>query len=716
MLGDWAFYGQSSEVVRCVASGVVLRRGGWERHADLQLQCMETMKSNLVSSRRLGAGSIILAVALIFLQSTSVCAQVDDFDDGNDEGWTRFNPLTVVGAGATWSFPGGAYRLEAPAPPVPNAGPARAFTYRAEARYTNFFAAVDILAWNNDVNQAFGILGRGDHIGPGTTQGYVCNYNPNQSSGQPGGQFQINRATGEAEDGTLASANVTLEAGRTYRMVFMGVGSTLVGKLYDLEDLTRPIATIIAHGNEDDRVATYPDGYCGLFVFFRGGSAQWAESTSLADATFDNYMAAVTAPETVAEPGTPHGVVGMLQAINRVPVSYASFYPAGDGLEFNVSTLTSNEINVESVRLILNGRDVSSSLDIEGLSNQLQVRYGGLQPNRIFDARIELEDSQGRQSIQAWTFDTLTEEFLAAAPVVVIEAEDYNYELGQFQNYPPASGLNSAGIQVRGHGEGYFDALGGPDIDYSKAAHQFGAGVEPVYRLEDFVGTQAGSVELQPGAILINDHRRQKYIVDDLPEYQVRRTEAGDWLNYTRTFAPGQYHVYLRVASKARQDILLDRVTGDPTFLDQTTAPLGVFQVPNLGMNSIYRHVPLTDDNGNRLTLDLSATQTLRLTMGGEVGEFATRWTKALNYLLVLPVVDEPPQAVRLGNPQLDPTGFRVSFPSEQGRAYTLETSNRLDMPGSWTTADTATGDGQPIELTDPAPSGDVRFYRVRAE
>jgi hypothetical protein len=102
--------------------------------------------------------------------------------------------------------------------------------------------------------------------------------------------------------------------------------------------------------------------------------------------------------------------------------------------------------------------------------------------------------------------------------------------------------------------------------------------------------------------------------------------------------------------------------------------------------------------------------------MGGEVGEFATRWTKALNYLLVLPVVDEPPQAVRLGNPQLDPTGFRVSFPSEQGRAYTLETSNRLDMPGSWTTADTATGDGQPIELTDPAPSGDVRFYRVRAE
>jgi hypothetical protein len=681
---------------------------------------METMKSSTVSSRRLRAGSVILAVALVLLQSTSLRAQVDDFDDGNDEGWTRFNPLTVVGAGATWSFPDGAYRLEAPAPPVPNAGPARAFTYRADARYSDFFAAADILAWNNEVNQAFGILGRGDNIGPGTTQGYVCNYNPNQSSGQPGGQFQINRATGEAEDGTLASANVTLEPGRAYRMVFMGVGSTLTGKLYALEDLTRPIATIVAHGDEDDRAATYPDGYCGLFVFFRGGQAQWAESTSIADATFDNYVAAATAPETVAEPGTPHGVAGMPQAINRVPVSYASFYPAGDGLEFAVSTLTSNEINSESIRLILNGRDVSSSLHIEGPSNQLQVRYGGLQPNRIYDARIEIQDSEGRQSTQAWTFDTLTEEFLAAPPVVVIEAEDYNYELGKFQDNPPASGLNSAGVQVRGYGigsnEGYFDALGGPDIDYRKPMLQIGAGVEAVYRPEDFVGTQAGSVELQPGAILVNDHRRQKYIVDDLPEYQVRRTEAGDWLNYTRTFAPGQYHVYLRVASKARQDILLDRVTGDPTSLDQTTAPLGVFQVPNLGMNTIYRHVPLTDDNGNRVALDLSATPTLRLTMGGEGGEFATRWTKALNYLLFLPAVAEPPPAVRLGNLQLDPTGFRVSFPSESGRAYTLETSDRLDTPGSWTTADTATGDGQPIELTDPAPSGDVRFYRVRTE
>jgi hypothetical protein len=674
------------------------------------------MKRNSASFRWIRPESILLAVTLSLLQSASVRAQVDDFDDGDDAGWTRFDPLTIVGAGATWSFPDGAYRIEAPAPPVPDAGPARAFTYRTDQRYTDFFASVDILAWDNAVNQAFGILGRGDNIGLGTTQGYVCNYNPNQTSSQPGGQFQINRATNEAEDGTLASANVTLEPGRHYRMVFMGVGTTLTGRLYDLEDLTRPIATIIARGDEDDRAATYPEGYCGLFVFFRGGAAQWASPTSTADATFDNYVAAATVPDAVPEPGTPHGVVGMPQAIDRVPASYASHYPAENGLEFVATTLTAAELDPEAIRLILNGRDVSSSLIISGSPDSWTVRYPSLQANRIYDARIELEDATGRRSIQAWTFDTLTEAFTAAAPVMVVEAEDYNYDLGQFQNDPPASGINSSGVQVRGDGIGYYDAFGSLDIDYFKATDQPGAGIEPVYRTDDFVGTQAGSVELQPGAILVNDHRREKYVVDDLPEYQVRRTEAGDWLNYTRTFAPGNYHVYLRVASRARQDIHLDRVTSDPTFLNQETEPLGLFSVPNLGMNIIYRHVPLTDQNGNRLALNLTGTQTLRLTMGGEPGEFATRWTKALNYLLFLPAVAEPPQAVRLEQLHLDPAGFRVSFPSEPDRTYTLETSDRLDAPGSWTTADTAAGDGSLIELADPAPAGAVRFYRVRAE
>lgn len=665
---------------------------------------------------RIPGGSLLLAGTLFLLQITPTHAQIDDFDDGNDDGWTRFDALSVVGAGATWSFPDGAVQIAAPAPSIPNAGPARAFTYRADQRYTDFFAAVDVLAWENDVNQAFGIFGRSDNIGLGTTQGYVCNYNPNQTSSQPGGQFQINRVTDEAEAGTVATANVTLQPGRRYRMVFMGVGTTLTGKLFDLEDLTQPIATIVAHGDEDDRAATYSEGYSGLFVFFRGGSAQWTEPTSTAGATFDNYHAAAAAPDSVTEPGTPHGVVGMPQAIDRTPVSYASFYPAGDGVEFVATTLTSADVAPQSVRFFLNGIDLSASLDVSGPPGALNVRYDGLQPNRVYDARIEMADDSGRQSTQSWTFDTLTEDFMASPAVTVIEAEDYNFEFGQFQNDPPASGLNSSGIQVRGDGDGYYNAFGGPDIDYFKPGDQPGAGTQPVYREFDFVGTQAGSDELQPGDTLINDHRRQKYVADDLPEYQVRRTVAGDWLNYTRTFAPGSYHVYLRVASKAQQDIRLDRVTGDPSSLLQETQALGVFQVPNLGMNIIYRHVPLTDDSGNRLALDLSGTQTVRLTMVGEPDEFATRWTKALNYLLFIPAVAEPPQTVRLDIVQFDSAGFRVSFPSEPGRTYTLETSDRLDTPGSWSTADTAAGNGNVIELADSNPAGAIRFYRVRAE
>ena len=42
-------------------------------------------------------------------------AQADTFDDGNDTEWSRYNPLDVFGASATYSFP-------VPISPVINTG------------------------------------------------------------------------------------------------------------------------------------------------------------------------------------------------------------------------------------------------------------------------------------------------------------------------------------------------------------------------------------------------------------------------------------------------------------------------------------------------------------------------------------------------------------------------------------------------------------------
>ena len=82
-------------------------------------------------------------------------AQSDDFNDGNDTGWKLLD-LTVVGSPATRTFPddgfgGKAYRILSPAPPVPDAGPARAFSYQTNI-YDNFYAAVDVVTWDNSLN------------------------------------------------------------------------------------------------------------------------------------------------------------------------------------------------------------------------------------------------------------------------------------------------------------------------------------------------------------------------------------------------------------------------------------------------------------------------------------------------------------------------------------------------------------------------------------
>ncbi|HVR37208.1 MAG TPA: hypothetical protein VMS21_15305, partial [Methylomirabilota bacterium] len=204
------------------------------------------------------SGSIVSMTLGILLATAGIArAQTDDFDDGNDDGWTRFDPLGGLGLPeATFSFPNGGYRLQAPPPPIPDAGPARAFSYLTENSYTEFYAAVDVVDWDDSVDQAFGILGRAGNVGLGETTGYVCNYNPNQTGSRPGGQFQINRVTGEAEDGTLATANITLIPGRSYRMVFIGTGTVMTGHLYDHLDLTAPVATLTVDGTEDDRVLT----------------------------------------------------------------------------------------------------------------------------------------------------------------------------------------------------------------------------------------------------------------------------------------------------------------------------------------------------------------------------------------------------------------------------------------------------------------------------
>lgn len=209
----------------------------------------------------------------------------DDFNDGNDAGWTRYDTIaTAVGfAQGTWSFPSGGYRMQAAASPAPGVvGPARIGSVRSEV-YSDFYVAVDVVNWDDSLDQSFGPFARLTNVGLGSTKGYVMTY---QARGK---DIDITRITGEAGERSVrenGNGDVALEPGKSYRFVFIGKGALLTARVYELSDLVNPIVEI--SGTDPD---PYTSGVTGLLVYDNSGNAD-----SIADATFDNYFTSDVEP------------------------------------------------------------------------------------------------------------------------------------------------------------------------------------------------------------------------------------------------------------------------------------------------------------------------------------------------------------------------------------------------------------------------------------
>jgi hypothetical protein len=224
-----------------------------------------------------GIATVVLLLGAFAIPSP---AQTFNFNAGNDTGFTRYSPLAPFGAAGTFSFPSGGYRIQAPGSPDPaSVGPGRAGSFANGNTYTNFTMSVDLVDWDDTLDQAFGILSRTTSIGLGTTNGYAFTYATH------GPSIDISRVTGERAT-NLASADVTLDPSHDYRLVFQGVGDTLTGNVYDLTDL----ATSLASATATD--ATYPSGVNGIFVYDNS-----TPQNLPADATFDNFSATSTVPE-----------------------------------------------------------------------------------------------------------------------------------------------------------------------------------------------------------------------------------------------------------------------------------------------------------------------------------------------------------------------------------------------------------------------------------
>lgn len=249
---------------------------------------------------------------------------VDDFNDGNDTGWSRYDPLGGV-AGIPfvhYSFPNGAYRIQADASPNPAYGPGRGASLRSSTTYTDFYVAVDVVAWNATLPQAFGLLAHVTNPGLGTTLGYAFTYQEVDHN------ISIAKITGEdGSDISGTSKPITLDPAKSYRFVFIGKGASLEGRVYELPDTRHPIASTGA------MEASYPDGINGLLVYDNS-----SPKNSTGDATFDNYFALDVEPPALTLTLLPFDELGvswpgdttgfLLQSSSVVPSTTWTTIPA----------------------------------------------------------------------------------------------------------------------------------------------------------------------------------------------------------------------------------------------------------------------------------------------------------------------------------------------------------------------------------------------------
>ncbi len=225
--------------------------------------------------------ALFFAFSALLITSGSAVTVFDDFNDGNDTGWTRSSPLAGFGGGGVFTFPSGGYSIAAPASPNPLAlGPGRAASLRNDVSQTQFEVYADLVDWDTTKPaMVMGVLARVSSFGLGTTNGYGLVYT--------NGTLLMTRITAEAGT-TIATTPVAISIANDYRIRFTGDGASLAGELYDLAAPSVPIASVSFTD------AAYATGVPGVFVYDGSGAGN-----TTATATFDNFSASVPEPSGV---------------------------------------------------------------------------------------------------------------------------------------------------------------------------------------------------------------------------------------------------------------------------------------------------------------------------------------------------------------------------------------------------------------------------------
>ena len=375
---------------------------------------------------------------------------------------------------------------------------------------------------------------------------------------------------------------------------------------------------------------------------------------------------------------------------NVSPRNNTTFADASAGFSFKA--VSAADIPVDGISVMVNGKDVTGSLQIGDDPLAREVSYSGIQSTRAYNIEITISNTTGTRTVNLG-FDTIDPN-----DIIFIEAENFNFDGGKFFNELVL--CNDFGGTVNGC---YFDRVSMTGIDAMDVNgvsddrdFDFDAVPPEVFRL-----SASGAKEEQTDTFISGDIARDIYsdaaegANGDIQDYDIELISPGDWWNYTRIFDEGSYSSILRVSSSSDAEFELGLVSGNASQENQTVEMLGTFFVTG---RAGYQSVTLSDSNGDLKPFDLNGQQTLRLT--------STSGSDAvINYFQLTPFTADEVEAtpgVFQGITSNADGSITISWTGGSG----LENTSSLSNP-NW---QAIAGASSPYTVANPA---DAVFFRI---
>jgi hypothetical protein len=388
---------------------------------------------------------------------------------------------------------------------------------------------------------------------------------------------------------------------------------------------------------------------------------------------------------------TGTGDANFIESVRQAscPVIISGLTPDGSTLMEGTNTLSftassANTISTSSIKVSLNGTDISTNLVFGGSPSAVTVSYSGLPVNPPLvnnsslngvTLGIQVTDAGGIVASNLYTYD-------AFSPTnFTWEVEDYNYSTntafnggGNFIDNPRYAFVSAPDTYWQRFSE-FLD-------DYDDNGNT--GGPLRVYRSSlDAVETEFAVGTGNNGGTSVGELMRQKVLDAFALDPTIREVNVGffdggtgsdlpNWMNYTRTYPTGPFNVYTRVASGGGTlSSTLATVTSGVGTTTQTTNNIGTFTFPNTGGWDSFAWVPLRDSGGNLVRVDLGGVATLRLTAGTAGGGNN-------NFLMLVPANTNLPTISNLypnGTNMFQPSAT-LSFVASSPAGFSISTNS----------------------------------------